>query len=129
MPCELNIVASLSDQNSDGLTLPEKAFSRNSFETHPYDFDMLVSVDRERPRVYIVLSFVIPPDIGVSQLASLSLTYQNHCDRVLVHHGVNKPTNLECLPGRGMISPYLPKKPGRRNTPDAWFASTGSHSV
>jgi hypothetical protein len=31
----LNIVASLSEQNSDGLTLPEKAFFRNSFETHP----------------------------------------------------------------------------------------------
>jgi hypothetical protein len=37
MSCELNIVASLSEQNSDGLTLPEKAFFRNSFETHPND--------------------------------------------------------------------------------------------
>jgi hypothetical protein len=35
----LNIVAPLSEQNSDGLTLPEKAFSRNSFETHPNDLD------------------------------------------------------------------------------------------
>jgi GxxExxY protein len=37
MSCELNIVASLSEQNSDALTLPEKAFFRNSFETHPVE--------------------------------------------------------------------------------------------
>ncbi len=29
--------------------------------------------------------------------------------RQLVHRGGNKPTNLECLPGRGIISPYLKK--------------------
>jgi hypothetical protein len=38
MSRELNIAASLSEQNSDELTLPEKAFSCNSFETHPIYF-------------------------------------------------------------------------------------------
>jgi hypothetical protein len=31
-------------------------------------------------------------------------------EKLLVHRGVNRPTNLECLPGRGIISSY-PKKP------------------